>query len=100
MGSMSVPIRTCLGCGQKSSPQTMLRIASKDGAAPVVDELNARKKGEGRGAYLCANEKCLERAVGKKALERSLKLKFGLSSVTRNEIARTIKMNKGEPMSN
>ncbi len=88
-----VPIRTCLACGKKMAPQKLLRIASKDGAAPVVDEPKTRRKGEGRGAYLCADKKCLERAVGKKALERSLKLKCGLSSAAKDEIARVIELN-------
>lgn len=83
-------IRTCLGCGAKTSPQKLLRIASKEGAAPVVDEPKSKRKGEGRGAYLCANLKCLERAVGKKAFERSLRLKCGFSGAAKAEIARAI----------
>jgi len=95
-----LPIRTCVGCGQKGAPQTMLRIASHDGAAPVVDQADARHKGLGRGAYLCAKKGCLERAVGKRALERSLKLNCGLSSAAKAEIARTIEnRNKAKPSS-
>lgn len=86
----SKPIRTCLGCGAKASPLKMLRIASKSGGAPQIDELSAKKKHEGRGAYLCFQLKCLERAVGKRALERTLKLKCGLSSAAKSEIARMI----------
>ena len=94
------PIRTCLGCGAKTSPLTMLRIASKDGGAPVVDEPRAKRKAPGRGAYLCANVKCLERAVGKRALERSLKLKCGLSSAAKAEIARAIELTRTEQKTN
>lgn len=99
-GETRVPVRTCVGCGQKGAPQTMLRIASHDGVAPVIDQLNARHKGLGRGAYLCAKKLCLERAVGKRALERSLKLNCGLSSAAKAEIARTIEnRNEGKSMS-
>jgi predicted RNA-binding protein YlxR (DUF448 family) len=78
----------------------MLRIASQDGAAPVVDQAGAGHKGLGRGAYLCAKNGCLERAVGKRALERSLKLKCGLSSAAKAEMARTIEnRNEAKPIS-
>ncbi len=33
-------------------------------------------KASGRGAYLCKNQQCLERAVKAKALERALERKF------------------------
>jgi predicted RNA-binding protein YlxR (DUF448 family) len=83
------PLRTCVGCGAKRSPAEMLRVASRDGAEPVVSAPRARKA-EGRGAYLCVDLKCCERAVSRRALERALKLKCGLPHASRDEIVRVI----------
>ncbi len=84
-----MPVRTCAGCGAKRSPSEMLRVASRDGEAPLVSTRGA-KKAEGRGAYLCIDLKCYERAVARRALERTLKLKCGLPHASRDEIARAI----------
>ncbi len=41
-----------------------------DGGEPVIDR---EQKLPGRGCYLCDNEKCLEKALKKKAFSRALK---------------------------
>ena len=78
------PIRSCVGCGKKQSPKLMLRVASHDGAPPVVD---VAQRVIGRGAYVCFETKCVEKAIARKAFERSLKTS-GLSQGAKDEIAR------------
>ena len=63
----------------------MLRVASHDGSAPVVD---VEQRAIGRGAYVCFELKCVEKAIARKSFERSLKLKCGLSQNARDEIMR------------
>ena len=54
----------------------MRRIASYNGGTPTLDE---RQKAPGRGAYLCFEAACVEKALQRKALERALKLQNPLS---------------------
>ena len=63
------PQRTCLGCRQAKDKKDLIRIVkSPDGIVSV--DLTGKKSG--RGAYLCPDPNCLEKAVRSKALERSL----------------------------
>ena len=63
------PQRTCLGCRQAKAKKDLIRIVkSPDGTVSV--DLTGKKSG--RGAYLCPDPNCLEKAVRSKALERSL----------------------------
>jgi predicted RNA-binding protein YlxR (DUF448 family) len=63
------PQRTCLGCRQAKDKKDLIRIVkSPDGTVSV--DLTGKKSG--RGAYLCPDPNCLEKAVRSKALERSL----------------------------
>ncbi len=81
------PIRTCAGCGAKKLQREMLRIASKGGATPVVD---VQFKAAGRGAYLCRNRACMERALQRRGLERTLKLKTSVPAAMRSELEQAL----------
>ncbi|HEX9995854.1 MAG TPA: YlxR family protein [Abditibacterium sp.] len=71
-----VPQRTCCACGAKKTPHEMRRIASCKGSAPQIDK---NFQAPGRGAYLCFDASCVERALQRKSLERALKLQLPLS---------------------
>ncbi len=85
------PIRTCVGCGAKKPQRDMVRIASFEGQPPVLD---LKYRAAGRGAYLCRNVSCVERAWTRHALERSLKLKQSVSGVLKQEVLQAL--NPGE----
>jgi predicted RNA-binding protein YlxR (DUF448 family) len=61
------PIRSCIGCGRKAPQGQLLRFAAADGrlvpGAGVV----------GRGAYTCRRLACFERAVSRRAFNRTLR---------------------------
>ena len=63
------PQRTCLGCRQAKDKKDLIRIVKSPDRTVSVD-LTGKKSG--RGAYLCPDPNCLEKAVRSKALERSL----------------------------
>jgi len=65
-----VPLRQCVGCGEMKSKKEMMRVIKTADDEIVLDKTG---KKNGRGAYLCMNKECLERAVKQKGLERSLK---------------------------
>ena len=66
-----IPLRQCVGCGEMKSKKEMLRVL-KTAEDEVV--LDATGKKNGRGAYICADTDCLEKARKSKGLERSLKV--------------------------
>jgi uncharacterized protein len=62
MKAKHVPIRTCLGCGQRSLKGELIRIVMVDGALRV-DEAGRLP---GRGAYLCPETACISSLLKKK----------------------------------
>ena len=67
------PQRTCIGCNLKKDKKELIRIAKNKNNDIDVDTTG---KMQGRGAYLCNNIECLEKAKKKKKLERTLKIKI------------------------
>ena len=65
-----VPERTCIGCGEKKEKLQLIRIVHEPDGCFSIDP-GGRKNG--RGAYICKNPECLEKAFRRKALERSFK---------------------------
>ncbi|CAN5266275.1 hypothetical protein BH18ACT12_BH18ACT12_02200 [soil metagenome] len=64
---MTEPIRSCIGCGRKGPQREFLRFVAKNGALVFG-------QGEpGRGAYTCRQLSCFERAVSRRAFNRSLR---------------------------
>jgi predicted RNA-binding protein YlxR (DUF448 family) len=61
------PIRSCVGCGRKAPQRQLLRFVAKDGRLVTgVGE-------PGRGAYTCRRLSCFERAVSRRAFNRTLR---------------------------
>lgn len=64
---MTEPVRSCVGCGRKAPQQALLRFVAKDGRlVPGAAE-------PGRGAYTCRRLSCFERAVSRRAFNRTLR---------------------------
>ena len=66
-----VPMRKCIGCGEMKSKKEMLRVLKTPENEFVLD---ATGKKNGRGAYLCFDKECLQKAIKNKGLERSFKM--------------------------
>ena len=66
----NIPLRQCLGCGEMLGKKGLLRIVrSKDGEIST----DPTGKKSGRGAYICNDIECFEKAKKKRSLERALK---------------------------
>jgi uncharacterized protein len=61
------PIRSCIGCGRKGPQHEFLRFVAKEGV------LVSGNDEPGRGAYTCRRLSCFERAVSRRAFNRSLR---------------------------
>ena len=57
--------RTCASCGKKAPKGEFIRIGKADNIVDIG--------GIGRGAYLCKNKDCLQKAIKKKRLASVLR---------------------------
>lgn len=69
-GVRSGPQRTCAGCRKSLDQDLLVRYVLSPQDEVVVDY---RRKLPGRGVYTCLNRSCLELAVKRKQLSRSLR---------------------------
>ena len=67
---LRVPLRTCIGCQCKKPKKELIRIIRTPEGKIEIDKTG---KKSGRGAYLCGNVECLDTALRKNHLNRSLK---------------------------
>jgi uncharacterized protein len=63
----AAPIRSCIGCGRKAPQSDLLRFVAEDG------KLVPGAGKPGRGAYTCRRLPCFERAVARRAFNRTLR---------------------------
>ena len=61
------PIRSCVGCGRKAPQSQLLRFVAQEG------KLVPGATKPGRGAYTCRRLPCFERAVARRAFNRTLR---------------------------
>lgn len=65
-----IPQRTCIGCGESKAKKELIRIVKQEDDI----SLDITGKKNGRGAYICNNVECLEKAIKTKGLDRSFKM--------------------------
>ena len=65
------PLRQCSVCREMKSKKEMIRVL-KTPENEIVLDATGRKNG--RGAYVCLSQECLDKAVKSRGLERSLKM--------------------------
>lgn len=65
----SVPMRMCVGCRQMKPKTELIRIVRTPEQVITVDTSG---KSNGRGAYICRSQACLDKAVRNQGLKRSL----------------------------
>jgi len=63
-----IPLRKCVGCGERKSKKELVRIV-RDSDDNLSVDLTGKKNG--RGAYICHDIACLRIAHKKHLLERS-----------------------------
>lgn len=62
-----IPLRRCLGCYESKPKSELCRIVRKTDGEICLDKTG---KINGRGAYICYNKECLEKAIKGKKIER------------------------------
>ena len=75
-----VPLRKCTGCGEMKPKRELIRVVKtaekrdENGNVLVRSEISLDLTGKksGRGAYVCQNAECFEKARKARRFERSL----------------------------
>lgn len=73
-----IPLRQCIGCRNMAPKNELIRVVKDASAVAETDDkvlLDVSGKINGRGAYICKNKECLNKALKTKALDRT----FGVS---------------------
>ena len=65
-----MPVRMCVGCQEMKNKKEMIRVIKTPEGTFMLD---ATGKKNGRGAYVCPSEECLQLARKNKGLVRSFK---------------------------
>ncbi|MCD1146988.1 YlxR family protein [Peptoniphilus sp. KCTC 25270] len=63
-----IPMRKCIGCGESKPKNELIRVVKNKENEVFLDFTG---KAHGRGAYLCKDENCLNKAIKSKGLNRS-----------------------------
>ncbi len=69
MKQKKIPLRKCLGCGESKPKKDLVRVV-RSAEGEVSLDLTGKKSG--RGAYICHNISCLQKAKKAKRIERAL----------------------------
>lgn len=69
--SKKIPLRQCVGCGEMKAKKEMIRVLRTEDEGIILDSTG---KKNGRGAYICPNAECLQKARKSKGLDRSFKM--------------------------
>lgn len=69
MSPKHIPLRTCVQCQQVKAKRELVRVVR----GPQGTKVDEKGKEAGRGAYLCRNRLCWERALAGERLDRALK---------------------------
>ncbi len=84
------PLRRCIGCGVSQPKKDLIRIVrSPDGQILSID---TGGKMSGRGAYVCPDGNCLEKAFSGKHLVRALRMSHIDEKVQRDLFTRLQRM--------
>ena len=74
-----IPMRTCIGCGTIKPKKELVRIVLTQDGKVIADRTG---RAGGRGAYLCDDPACLEKALKRKSFAEPFICRSGLKPVT------------------
>lgn len=68
-----IPLRRCLGCLESKPKKDLYRIVKTKEGEILLDKIG---KLNGRGAYICKNKDCFDKAFKSKRIEKEFELKI------------------------
>lgn len=91
---MGGPERQCIGCGRRAPQNELVRLCVAERGETKRVEVSRGRKRQGRGAYLCGREVCLERALMRRAFQRAFRISV---EVDKDELARATEDSRNGP---
>ncbi len=76
MTAKKIPQRMCIGCSEMKPKKELIRIVKNKNGDIFLDTTG---KAQGRGAYICKSEVCLQKAAKAKRLERAFRAQIDAS---------------------
>lgn len=80
-----IPMRTCIGCREMKAKQELIRVVKNKENEIFIDRTG---KANGRGAYLCNDKDCLEKAIKTRALNKAFSME--INEQTYEELRKSI----------
>ena len=74
-----IPLRTCIGCRRQKEKKELIRVVRSPEGTFTVDDAKGRQ--DGRGAYVCADVNCFEKAQKKNAFSHVFKIKLSVEDM-------------------
>ncbi|MEG1559993.1 MAG: YlxR family protein [Clostridia bacterium] len=71
------PMRMCVACRKMHEKRSLIRVVKTPSGEIFIDE---RGKVSGRGAYICKDKACFEKAVKARAIERALSVTLDIET--------------------
>ncbi len=68
MTAKKIPLRMCVGCGEMKPKRELIRVVKQPDDSICLDTTG---KKAGRGAYICPQSECLQKAQKARRLEKS-----------------------------
>lgn len=68
-----IPLRRCLGCFESKPKNELCRIVKNKDGQISIDKTG---KMQGRGAYICCDKVCLEKAIKERRIEKEFEIKI------------------------
>lgn len=68
-----IPLRRCLGCFESKPKSELCRVVKTTDGEIILDKTG---KKNGRGAYICCNRECLEKAIKAKRFDKEFDVKI------------------------
>lgn len=80
-----IPQRMCTGCGNMKNKKDLIRVVKNKEGEISIDLIG---KKPGRGAYICRDVECLNKAIKTKRLEKNLdeKIDEGIYDKLKDEL--------------
>lgn len=75
----SAPMRKCVGCNERFEKKQLIRVVRTPEMEVKVD---AGRKMNGRGAYLCRSSACFRKAIKNRGIERALEVSLPEEIIT------------------
>lgn len=71
MKQKKIPMRKCTGCGEQKPKKELVRVVKTPDGEILLDLTG---KASGRGAYICNNVECLQKAKKSKRIDRTFEM--------------------------